>query len=429
MNSKKRMISIIAGILVVVMVLGLVAGILPTLVGAADASSSEIKNQINALEDEKDEIDGNIKELEGQLSANLTEMEAIVAQKNIIDQEIFLYHEKIVNINSQIAAYGQLIADKQEELELAESDLAQMRAKHQDRLRAMEEEGDISYWTVIFEAENFSDLLDRFAMVEELQEADEKRIQEMSDAAAAVVAAKAELETEKAALETMKTELEAAQATLSEKRLEADKLLTDLLATGDEYQALLDEAEEESDRLQKEIANKEVEYDEAKDREYKAWLATSVPPSTTSPSYSNGGNAGDSNIDATGITWLVPVNYTRFSSPYGYRIHPVYGTWRFHAGVDLAAASGTPIVASRAGRVKYATYDSSSGYYVTLDHLDGFETKYLHMTHYVVAAGDYVSAGQVIGYVGSTGTSTGPHLHFGVYYNGSSVNPANYINF
>lgn len=426
MNKRTR---IIAVVLVVVMLLGLVAGIVPTLVGAADASSSEIKSQIDELEDEKDEIDANIKELEGQLSENLTEMETIVAQKNVIDQEIFLYHEKIVNINSQIAAYSQLIADKQEELEGAEENLEQMRLKHQDRLRAMEEEGDISYWTVIFEAENFSDLLDRFAMVEELQEADEKRIQEMSDAAEAVVTAKAELETEKAALETMKTELETSQKTLEEKRLEADKLLADLMATGEEYQTLLDEAESESSRLQTEIANKEVEYDEAKDREYKAWLATSVPPTTTNPSYSNGGTAGDSNIDATGITWLVPVNYTRFSSPYGYRIHPIYGTWKFHAGVDLAAASGTPIVASRAGRVKYATYDSSSGYYVTLDHLDGFETKYLHMTHYIVAAGDYVSAGQVIGYVGSTGASTGPHLHFGVYYNGSSVNPANYINF
>jgi murein DD-endopeptidase MepM/ murein hydrolase activator NlpD len=95
--------------------------------------------------------------------------------------------------------------------------------------------------------------------------------------------------------------------------------------------------------------------------------------------------------------------------------------------VDLAAASGTPIIASRGGRVKIATYDWSAGYYVSIDHLDGFETKYMHMTHYVVSEGEYVAPGQVIGYVGSTGTSTGPHLHFSVYYNGSSVNPANYI--
>ncbi len=429
MNNKKRMISIIAGILAAVMLLGLIAGILPTLVDAKNASSSEIKNQIDALEDEKAEIDKKIKELESQLSDNLNEMEAIVAQKDIIDQEIFMLHEKVININSQIAAYSQLIADKQGELEKAEIELEEMRIKHRERLRAMEEEGDMSYWTVIFEAEDFSDLLDRFTMVEELQEADEKRIREMSEAAKEVAAAKAELQAEKEALETMKKELEESQESLKEKRLEADKLLTELLATGDEYQALLDKAEDESHKLQDEIADKEVEYDEAKDREYQQWLSTSIPPTTAKPSYSGGGTAGSANIDGAGITWLIPVNYTYFSSPYGYRVHPVYGTWKFHAGVDLAAASGTPIIASRAGRVKWATYDWSSGYYVTLDHLDGFETKYLHMTHYIVSQGEYVNAGQVIGYVGSTGTSTGPHLHFGVYYNGSSVNPANYINF
>ena len=196
-----------------------------------------------------------------------------------------------------------------------------------------------------------------------------------------------------------------------------------MVATGDEYQKLLDAAEEEAGKVGDKLDNAEEELEDAK---YQQWLSTSVPP-TTSAGSSSGGSAGaPSNVD--GKTWLIPCNYTRFSSPFGYRIHPVYGDWRFHYGVDLAAASGTPIVATRSGVVSEATYNWSAGYYVTIDHQDGFSSKYLHMTHYIVSPGQKVSAGQVIGYVGSTGTSTGAHLHFSVLYNGSHVNPANYIN-
>ena len=130
-----------------------------------------------------------------------------------------------------------------------------------------------------------------------------------------------------------------------------------------------------------------------------------------------------------GITWVMPCNYVYLSSPYGWRIHPVYGTSKFHSGVDLAAPGGNPIFASRSGTVTIATYSDSAGYYVTVNHGDGFSTSYLHMTHYIVSPGQYVAAGQVLGYVGSTGVSTGNHLHFSIYYNGNTQNPADYINF
>lgn len=424
MQKRKLLTTVIVCILVAVMVLGLVAPIFAS--AASDKSSSAIKNELNKLEEEKAQIDDKIAELESQLSDNLSEMEAVVAQKNIIDQEIFMLHEQVENINKQISAYGLLIADKQEELDKAQEELEQLRQQNKTRIRTMEEEGDMTYWSVVLEASDFSDLLDRWAMAREIRSADIARIKQMDEAAKVVEAAKEELVSQKAGLEEMKAELAVSQEELEEKRIEADKLLEDLLATGAEYEALLDEAEQSVEDLMNQIDEKEEEYDEAKDREYLAWLATSIPPTTAAPSYS-GGTAGSANVVGN-VTWLIPCDYTRFSSPYGYRIHPVYGDWRFHSGVDLAAPSGTPIIASRAGRVKTTTYDWASGYYVTLDHLDGFETKYLHMTHYIVSEGEYVNAGQVIGYVGSTGTSTGAHLHFGVYYNGSSVNPANYIN-
>lgn len=127
--------------------------------------------------------------------------------------------------------------------------------------------------------------------------------------------------------------------------------------------------------------------------------------------------------------WTIPVKYTRIASRYGWRIHPVTGKRQFHHGIDLSAASGVPIVASRAGRVSVATYDSSAGNYVNIDHGDGFMTRYLHMTRYIVSVNQQVAEGQLIGFVGSTGLSTGPHLHFGIYVNGSTVNPEDHIKF
>lgn len=425
MQKRKLVVSILAGILALVMILTLLGGFLPTFVSAAE-SSSEIQKQIEELEEQKKEIDAKIKEYENQLSDNLDEMSEIVQQKNLIDQEIFMLYEQIANINEQISAYGVLIADKQEELNKAEQRFEDLSEKNKERIRAMEEEGELSYWSVLFEANSFSDLLDRLNMIQEIADADQRRLRELNKAASAVADAKKALENERVALEITKDELGDSQLVLEEKRAEADALLMELIATGEEYEALLDEAEQDVENLLDEISQKEVEYDEAKDREYQQWLSTSIPPTTKPPVYT-GGTAGSANT-VGGITWLIPCNYTRFSSPFGYRIHPVYGDWRFHSGVDLAAPSGTPIIATRSGRVTVADYSWSGGYYVTINHLDGYESKYLHMTHYIVSPGDYVNAGQVIGYVGSTGTSTGPHLHFSIYYNGTAVNPANYIN-
>lgn len=421
MRKRKLWISILAGVMAAILLLSLVAGVLPYLADAA-TSSSELKNQLNTLQDNKKKIDAEIAELESQLSDNLSDMKAIVDQKNTIDQQVFMLHEQVANINEQIAAYGNLIADKQEELDEAEARLTELNEKNKERIRAMEEDGSLSYWSVLFKANSFADLLDRLNMVEEIAAADQRRLKEMSEAAQVVADAKASLETEKAALEENKKTLSESQAELEAKRAEADKLLADLLATGEEYQALLDAAEDEAGKLEDDIESAQTAYDNAK---YQEWLATSVPPTTASKP--SGGSTGTSNT-VGGVTWLIPCNYTKFSSPFGYRIHPVYGDWRFHYGVDLSAPSGTPIVATRSGVVTRAYFSSSGGYTVEIDHQDGYTSKYLHQTHYIVSAGQQVSAGQVIGYVGSTGTSTGPHLHFSILYNGSHVNPANYIN-
>lgn len=420
MKNRKLWVSILAGILAVIMILGLVAGVLPGLVNAE--SISELQQQVDKLKDDKEKIDAEIAELEGQLSDNLEDMTAIVNQKNTIDQEIFMIHSQVSNLNEQISAYGLLIADKQEELDEAQKHLDELNEKNKERIRAMEEDGSLSYWSVLFKANDFADLLDRMNMVEEIAAADQRRLKEMSEAAKVVEEAKVALETEREGLEQSKEDLAASQEKLEEKRKEADKLLAELVATGEEYQQMLDKAEEDAKQIGADLDDAE---DRLEDAEYQQWLSTSVPPTTSASA--SGGSGGGSNV-VGGLTWLVPCRYVAFTSPYGWRLHPIYGDYRFHYGVDLAGPTGTPIVATRAGVVADASYNWSGGYYVTLDHQDGYKSQYLHMTHYIVSPGQYVSAGQVIGYMGSTGGSTGPHLHFSILYNGSHVNPANYIN-
>ncbi len=416
MRNRKFWVSLMAGLLAALMVFGIIAGILPSYV-SAEKSSAQIQQEINQMKEQLKKNKAEIAKIEGQISANMDQMEDIVANKNLIDQQIFLLHDQVQNLSKQITAYSGLIADKQAELDEATANWQALSDKYKERIRAMEEDGKLSYWSVLFKANSFSDFLDRLSMIEEIAAADQRRINELNEAAKVVAEAKTGLENEKLSLEASRKELETTSAELEESRAEADKLLKQLIATGEEYQKLLDAAERKESETAGKIDDLEYAYDAAKEREYQEWLA-SQPPTQ---------NSGSANT-VDGVTWLLPINYTRFSSPFGYRIHPIYGDWRFHYGVDLSAPQGTPIYATRGGRVTYATYDSSAGYYVSINHLDGFTSKYLHMTHYIVSPGDYVAAGQIIGYCGSTGASTGPHLHFSLYYNGSAVNPAKYIN-
>ncbi len=429
MNKKKLLVSILAGVMALLMLLGLIANILPSTVYAA-ASSSEIEKQIEELEKKGDSIQDKIDELEQKASENLSEMEKAVAEKDVIDQEIALLHQQQTNLNDQIAAYGLLIADKQEELDAAEARLAELNEKNKERIRAMEEDGALSYWSVLFKANDFSDLLDRLNMMEEIAASDRRRLKEMSAAAREVAEARAALEEEKNALVEKKAELTAMEAQLEDRRAEADTLLAKLNAMGEEYENFILEKEEEMNALSQEIAAKNDELDEAKKREYEQWLSTSVPPTTQPQPGDDGGDDDDgppSNV-VDGLTWVVPVKYIKLTSPYGMRMHPIHHVWMMHSGVDLAAPAGRDIWATRSGVVVTATHNEAYGNYVIIDHGDGFRSLYAHMTHYVVEEGQYVGQGQKIGEVGSTGYSTGPHLHFEIHYNGSTVNPAEYVN-
>ena len=456
MDKRKIHISVMAGILALTMVLGLMAGFLPTKADAA--TSGELKAQLNALKDQSANLEAQIAQLHSQIAENSNEIERMVSEKNVIDQEIFLLYHQIDNINHQVATYSMLIADKQEELTAAEAAFNELMIKNKERIQAMEEEGEVTYWSVLFQANSFADLLDRINMVQEIAASDRRRLDELNTAAKIVADAKAVLEEEKKGLEQTRLELDATQQELETKREEADALLAELVAQGIEYELLVEMSEDAQAQLMLDIANVEVAYDKAV---YQEWLATSVPPTTkplppsqteatnpTEPDQSTEPTDPEESIpDETDPEeeepeedeeedyeepdydegWALPIYGFVITSPYGWRDHPIYGYQRFHYGVDMAAAQGTPIYATRSGTVSTAAWDSECGYYVQIDHDQGYRSVYMHMTHFVVSYGEYVSQGELIGYCGSTGASTGPHLHFGISQYGAYVNPANYI--
>lgn len=448
MKNRKKLVSILAGVMAAIMLLTLIFSLLP--MRAAAASSSEIRKQINALQENRKDIKNQISDLQTQYQQNSDDIADIVARKNVIDQEIGLLHTEIININEQISAYSVLIADQQEELDKAQDRYDELNADCKTRIQAMEEEGTVSYWEVLFKAKDFSDLLDRLNMVEEIASSDTRRLQELSEAAQRVETAQQELAAEKGELEGTRTELDNAQNELDVKRQEADDLIVQLIAKSEELKQQQVDLEEEDEALLDEIARKEQEYNEAKLEEWLAYMATYVPPTTVAPSIpisdpngnnsgtnngstgssSSGGNSssgGSSSNVTVGSSWLVPCSYRMVSSPFGFRESPTTGASKYHQGVDLAAPAGTPIIASRGGTVTVAGYSNSAGYYVTINHGDGFSSIYMHMTNYVVSSGQKVNQGQTIGYVGSTGISTGNHLHFGIAQNGAYVNPCNYV--
>ena len=458
MKNRKKLVSILAGVMAAIMLLSLLLSLIPA--QAFAASSSEIRKQINDLKKQKEEIQAQIQDVQAQYEKNEDEISDIVARKNVIDQEIDLLHNQIMVMNEEIAAYNLLIADKQDELDDATDHLEALNEEYRDRIRTMEEEGSVSYWEVLFKAKSFADLLDRLNMVEEIAASDQRRLRDMEQAAEEVAEAKDSLAAEKAELDEAQAELENTYGELDNKRQEADDLIMELLEKGEELEELQAKFEEEKQSFLDEIAQKEKEYNEAKHNEWLAYMATytTVPPATTQPATSgstnnsgggfnsvtgntgsgntgNTGSSGDTGSSNTGTSspssgasWLRPCSYTYLSSPFGYRDAPAAGASSYHQGVDLAAPKNTPIYATRAGVVTISSHNGTAGHYVSINHGDGFSSIYMHMETRAVSSGQAVSAGQLIGYVGKSGVSTGYHLHFGIAYNGAYVNPCLYVN-
>ncbi len=432
MNNRKKMVSFLAGLMAAILLLTLILSVVP--IQSKAASSSEIRKQINALKEEKEEIKEKIKEVQAQYEENEDEISNIIAKKNVIDQEVQLLHSELQNINEQISAFNILIADKQDELDHAEERYEQLNEDNRLRVRTMEEEGELSYWEVLFKANSFSDLLDRLTIVEEIAASDQRRLEELAEAAANVEQAQEELATEKADLEVTKQEMDETQIQLDAKRQEADEVIQELLEKADDLEALEEEFEKQEKDFLDQIAKKEVEFDEAKQREWLAYMATYVPPTTAPPANKPAGSTGTTGSSGTtssggggGGGWVWPTSARRISSPFGYRTAPTSGASTYHQGIDIDGNTGDAVWAAKHGTVIIAGWGSAAGNYVTIDHGSGVRSIYMHLNSISVRVGQNVTAGQTIGTMGSTGVSTGDHLHFGISVNGVYQNPSSYV--
>ena len=235
--------------------IGLCGSVLPAKVNAL--SSDEIQEQIDALEEQNEQIQAQIEELEQQKQDNYSEMEEVVREKSNIDEQIALLNAQIMVTEEQVSADAVLISDKQAEFDEAQAHFEELNEKNRERIRAMEENGAVSYWSVLFKANSFSDFLDRLNMIQEIAAADKRRLEEMNQAALELAQAREELVVQKEALEQTKLGLSEAKVVLDEKRQQSNSLLADLVARGEEYQLLLDEGEALLEEKLQELAEKE----------------------------------------------------------------------------------------------------------------------------------------------------------------------------
>lgn len=356
---------------------------------------------IDALKSESSDLSAEKKELQAKLDALAEDKSTAMERKTLLDQQIAATTAQISNVEEQIQNYATLISQKQEELAQAQADEAAQYELFCDRVRAMEKRGEISYWSVLFRADSFTDLLSRLDMINEIMDADQRVIDELKDLQVQIETAKTELETSKAEEEAAKAELESRKSELNTQRSEANALIQQLTENENETEAALDELEAEQDAIRAEI--------QRLNEQLIAQQAASGQSTESNPG---------------GYIW--PVDSRYITSTVGGRASPGGIGSTNHKGTDIGRVGYTsPVYASKAGTVIVSQYSSSYGNYVAISHGSGNTTLYAHMSSRKVEVGQYVNQGDVIGITGSTGNSTGPHLHFEVTENGVRVNPLN----
>ena len=416
---QRKLTRLVCIILAVVMVLSLVAYALTLVVGAA--SSKEILKELEALRAEQSEIKAKSDALEASIQQNQSKTQTLVQQKADLDQQMEITRTTINNLHEQVQQYSLLIAEKQKELEAAQDAEAQLQEQYRTRLRSMEETGSVSYWSILFQASSFSDLLDRVDMIREIAKSDQVILEQLAAATAAVEKERTELEQQRQELEQTEQELNEQQTLQEQQREESNKMILQMQV---EYAALSEDykaAEAAEDELRKTIKQTETAYFNALSKEEAERIAA------LNKANNNKANPNSAGATATG-GFLFPLAWSNgVTCAYGPRTHPIYGYQSNHTGVDLGSGMNTEIYATKSGTVTASSYGEANGYYTTINHGDGYSSLYAHMVSNEVSVGDYVTQGQVIGHVGLSGWTTGAHLHFEILYNGSNVNPMNYI--
>lgn len=409
MKKKRLFVSIMAGLLALLMI----GGTLVSIIGSAMAVS---QTEIDALKDQRSGIESKKADIQTQIADLQARQETVIEQKTKLDEQNELTRQEIEIIVEQIALYTDMISQKEVELEEAVAAEEEQMERLRTRMRAMEENGTLTYMSIVFKATSFTDFLTRLDFVSEIMQYDKQLEEDYIAAREHVEDVKAAYEITKAENEAVKGELEETKARLEREIEEAYQLIAQYEAEIEEQKELYQKQIEEEARLEAEIANMVAE------------LERQIEAARQAAAAGNSGGTGWTGAITSGTGQLQWPVYGTVTSEYGNRIHPIYGNTRFHAGIDISASSGTAIAAADSGTVITASYNAGGyGNYVVISHGGGISTLYGHMTNYIVSVGQSVSKGETIGYVGSTGASTGPHLHFEVRINGSTTNPRNYL--
>ena len=371
---------------------------------AATQAGAVTQSEIDALKKEQQASQAKQEELKDQLAEAEAQQAAAQEKRQLLTQQLNAINAEIANIDAQISYYDGEIAQKEEERKEAEAREAEQYELFCQRVRMMEEQGTVSYWSILFNAEDFSDLLDRIADVDAVMAYDNEVMDQLIATRQELERLQGELESARAEEQAAKEQQEAKKAEQQAKVAEAQALLDQINADVAEVNRQLDAEDAAAANLQAEIAKKQKQLEEERKQQN-----VTLPPT------------------GSGYQWPLPSSCLTLTSAFGYRIHPISGQPHSHTGIDVSAAGGTPIYAAKGGQVIMSEYGSgvnwSYGNFVVIDHGDGTTTLYAHMSSRAVSEGQMVTQGQTIGYVGNTGNSKGNHLHLEVRVNGQRVDP------
>ena len=377
-----------------------VAALLPGISGTDALAVSQ--SQIDALEEQRDALRAEREEMQAGIDELEAQQADVLQQKAALDAQNEVYRQEIELIEEQVSLYTQLVEQKRQEVELATQAESEQLATYRRHVRAMEENGRYTYLSILFGSRSLGELMSNLDMIGEIMEADQRSYEQYTAAREQSEQIQAEYETMLTELDSRQSELETEKAALEVQIDEATQMIVDL------------EAQLETDR---------AAYEEQLAKE--AALEADIQEMIAELERQEAANS----IVSTG-TYIWPLPGYSPGSAYGWRIHPIWGDRRFHAGEDIGAPSGTSILAADSG-IATVIPDNGNGYgnYIIINHGGGRTTLYAHMSGFAVSNGATVTQGQTIGYVGSTGNSTGPHLHFEVRVNGATTDPKSYFSF
>ncbi len=369
------------------------------------ATIQEMENQIQNAEDEMADLKNSLSDVQDLVAGLESEKTSLKNYVEELDAALTEIEAKIADLEAQIAGKEADIADMQAKLEEAREIEAEQYVAMSNRIKYVYEKGSDNYAAILLQASNSSEMLNRLTYVDAIMTYDQERLDEYISNKEYIDLCERQLQAEKSYLDTMKVCVENEQAAVE----------TLIETKSQEILAF------ENDIQNKERAIAEYEADIAAQTELIKELEKAVEEEKKKLLESNG-------VIYDGGTFAFPLeSYTRVSDDYGPRMHPILHVKQFHNGVDFAAPKGTKIYAAYDGKVVAATYSSSMGNYVMIDHGSGLFTIYMHASKLYVSKGDIVVAGEHIAGVGSTGRSTGNHLHFSVRLNGEYQSPWNYL--